>query len=106
MLQSLDARLDQSLSDIQRRVDRLQEAADQEAVRSVSSRLPEAIRKIDGLVDQCQDLEARERALEVRLDMMRATVDGHEQQLFIFSRRSLAGLQVSLPHERGGDAAA
>lgn len=113
--QSLEVRLQHGLSDVCRRLDHLQTVMDEEVLRSVSSRLPEALRKIDALSEQCQDLEARGYEMEVRLGMLRATVDGHDQQLFICNKRTISSALQHAPiaegqlhlmqQEVGGDAA-
>jgi len=116
-LQVLDARMEQGFAKLQRHIDRLQDAIDREAVRAVGSQLPEAIRRIDGLAEQCRELESKETELEVRLDMTRTCMEGQEQQLQMLATRAWAGAtfqQCSLGdgrhnaalRESGGDAAA
>jgi hypothetical protein len=95
VLQSVEARLDGGMRDLRARVVRLEGAIDEGTLPSTSLRLPDARSQIEGLTMQCQEMETRERELEVRVDALRTHVDN-------LNRRASATPASGRAHHREG----
>jgi len=82
-MESLEARLAKSMSEMGQRLDDLQDGRDQQrlVLRQLSQQVPEVVKKLDQLWTQCQHYFPRVKEHDVHFSFFRTSFENHKQQM-------------------------